>query len=95
VKAVIFDFAGTLPRACTTAGSQACTTATSRSTNITLEADELDRLGAVARARPLILSAWSVCTGRTTPTEAMTAASETKALTDLIATRIRTALTGR
>lgn len=51
--------------------------------------------GAVARARPLILRAWSVCMGRTTPTEAMTAASETKALTEMIATRVRAAVTGR
>ena len=63
--------------------------------HVTLEAEELDRLGAVARARPLILSAWSVCMGRTTPTAAMTAATETKALTEMIATRIRAAVTGR
>jgi Ser/Thr protein kinase RdoA (MazF antagonist) len=63
--------------------------------HVTLEAEELDRLGAVARTRPLILSAWSVCTGRTTPTEAMTAASQTKALTEMIGTRVRAALTGR
>jgi Ser/Thr protein kinase RdoA (MazF antagonist) len=63
--------------------------------HVTLEAEELDRLGAVARARPLILRAWSVCMGQTTPTEAMTAASETKALTEMVATRIRVAVTGR
>ena len=63
--------------------------------HVTLEAEELDRLAAVARARPLILSAWSVCIGRTTPTEAMTAASETKALTEMIAIRVRAAVTGR
>jgi Ser/Thr protein kinase RdoA (MazF antagonist) len=57
--------------------------------HVALEPEELDRLGAVARARPLILSAWSVCMGRTTPTEAMTAASDTKALTEMIATRLR------
>jgi hypothetical protein len=33
--------------------------------------------------------------GQTTPTEAMTAASETKALTEMVATRIRVAVTGR
>jgi hypothetical protein len=33
--------------------------------------------------------------GRTTPTEAMAAASETKALTEMIATRIRAAAKGR
>jgi Ser/Thr protein kinase RdoA (MazF antagonist) len=63
--------------------------------HVTLEAEELDRLGTVAQTRPLILRAWSVCMGRTTPTEAMTAASETKALTEIIATRARAAVTGR
>jgi len=63
--------------------------------HVTLEAAELDRLAAVAQARPLILRAWSVCMGHTTPTQALTAASETKALTEVIATRIRAAVTGR
>jgi Ser/Thr protein kinase RdoA (MazF antagonist) len=62
---------------------------------VTLEAEELDRLAAVARARPLILRAWAVCTGRLTPTQAMTAAAETKALTEMIATRVRAAADGR
>jgi hypothetical protein len=63
--------------------------------HVTLETEELDRLGAVARARPLILSAWSVCMGRATPTEAMTAAAEAKTLTEMIAARVRAAVTGR
>jgi RNA polymerase sigma factor (sigma-70 family) len=63
--------------------------------HVTLETEELDRLAAVARARPLILRAWSVGTGRMTPTQAMTATAETNALTELIATRVRTAVTGR
>jgi Ser/Thr protein kinase RdoA (MazF antagonist) len=63
--------------------------------HVSLEAEELDRLGAVARSRPLVLRAWSVCMGQTTPTQAMTAASETKALTEMIATRVRAAVTGR
>jgi hypothetical protein len=63
--------------------------------HVTLEAEELDRLGAAARARPLILRAWSVCRGQTTPTGAMTAASKTNALTEMIATRVRAAMTGR
>jgi Ser/Thr protein kinase RdoA (MazF antagonist) len=62
--------------------------------HVTLEADELDRLGAVAQARPLVLRAWSVCMGHTSPTEAMTAAAQTKALTEMIATRIRAAVAG-
>jgi Ser/Thr protein kinase RdoA (MazF antagonist) len=63
--------------------------------HVTLEADELDRLGAVARARPLVLRAWSVCTGHLSPTDAMTAAAEEKALAEMIATRVRAALTGQ
>jgi Ser/Thr protein kinase RdoA (MazF antagonist) len=63
--------------------------------HITLKADELDRLGTVAWTRRLILRAWSVCMGQTTPTQAMTAASQTKALTEIIATRARAAVTGR
>lgn len=59
--------------------------------HVTLEAEELDRLAAVARARPLILRAWSVCMGQTTPREAMTAESETKALTEMLAIRVRAA----
>jgi hypothetical protein len=58
---------------------------------ITLEAEELGRLGAVARARPLILNAWSVCTGQMTPTQAVTAAAKTKELTGQLATRVRAA----
>jgi Ser/Thr protein kinase RdoA (MazF antagonist) len=60
--------------------------------HVTLEAEELDRLAAVAQARPLILRAWSVCMGRVTPTQAMTATAETKDLTEMIATRIRAAV---
>jgi Ser/Thr protein kinase RdoA (MazF antagonist) len=63
--------------------------------HVTLEAEELDRLQAVARARPLVLRAWSVCMGQTTPTDAMAAASKTKALTEMIATRVRAAVNAR
>jgi len=63
--------------------------------HVTLEPEELDRLAAVARSRPLILRAWSVCMGRTTPTQAMAATEETKALTETIATRVRASVTGR
>jgi Ser/Thr protein kinase RdoA (MazF antagonist) len=63
--------------------------------HVTLEAAELDRLAAVAQARPLTLRAWSVCMGHTTPTQALTAASQTKALTEMIATRVRAAMTDR
>jgi Ser/Thr protein kinase RdoA (MazF antagonist) len=57
--------------------------------HVTLEPDELDRLAAVARARPLVLRAWSVCMGQLTPTKAMAAAEEDKALAETIATRAR------
>jgi Ser/Thr protein kinase RdoA (MazF antagonist) len=63
--------------------------------HVALEAEELDRLAAVARARPLVLSAWAVCMGRTSPTQAMTAASQTRTLTELIATRVRASVSGR
>ncbi|HVT70786.1 MAG TPA: phosphotransferase, partial [Trebonia sp.] len=62
--------------------------------HVTLEADELGRLGAVARARPLILNAWSVCTGYMTPTQAVTAAAETKELTGQLANRVRATARG-
>jgi Ser/Thr protein kinase RdoA (MazF antagonist) len=60
--------------------------------HITLTDGELDRLAAITLARPLILSAWSVCTGRKTPTEAVTEAAETRALAEAVAARARTAL---
>ena len=58
----------------------------------TLTGEELDRLAGIIRARPLVLTAWAVCTGRTTPTEAMAAAAETRALADALASRARKAL---
>jgi Ser/Thr protein kinase RdoA (MazF antagonist) len=61
--------------------------------HVTLAEEELGRLAEVARARPLVLSAWSVCTGRTTPTAAMTAAAETRTLTQVMAAKIRDNLT--
>ena len=63
--------------------------------HVTLEAEELDRLATVAQARPLVLSAWAVGTGRTTPTAAMTAAAETKSLAEAIAAKVRETLAGR
>lgn len=60
--------------------------------HVTLEAEELRRLAAVAQARPLILRCWSVCMGHLTPTQAMTATEKTKALTETVATKIRAAL---
>jgi Ser/Thr protein kinase RdoA (MazF antagonist) len=55
--------------------------------HVTLEDEEISRLAAVARARPLVLAAWAVCAGRTTPTEAMAKAAEVRALTTSLAER--------
>jgi Ser/Thr protein kinase RdoA (MazF antagonist) len=60
--------------------------------HVTLEEEELGRLAAIAQARPLVLSVWSVCTGRATPTEALAHADEAKTLAESIATRARAAL---
>ena len=60
--------------------------------HVTLTGEELDRLAAVARVRPLVLSAWSVCTGRTAPAEAVAHAAEAKALAAAVAARARAAL---
>jgi Ser/Thr protein kinase RdoA (MazF antagonist) len=62
--------------------------------HVTLEPQELDRLAAIARVRPLVLSVWSVCTGRITPTQALADAAEVAALTEAIAARARAALAG-
>ena len=53
--------------------------------HVTLEDEELARLAAIAQARPLVLSVWSVCTGRATPTEALAHAAEAKTLAEAIA----------
>jgi Ser/Thr protein kinase RdoA (MazF antagonist) len=53
--------------------------------HVTLTGEELGRLAGIARARPLILSAWSVCTGRTTPSKAMADAAEARLLAEAIA----------
>ncbi len=55
------------------------------------EPDELDRLAAVLRARPLIFVVWAVCTGRSTPTEAVAGLGELNGLTEAIADRARAA----
>jgi Ser/Thr protein kinase RdoA (MazF antagonist) len=60
--------------------------------HVALEGEELSRLGAVMRARPLVLSAWAVCTGRTSPSEAMAALAGTKALTEAIRHRAQEVL---
>jgi Ser/Thr protein kinase RdoA (MazF antagonist) len=60
--------------------------------HVTLAGEELDRLEGIARARPLVLSAWSVCTGRTTPTAAVAHAAEAKTLAEAVAARARAAL---
>jgi Ser/Thr protein kinase RdoA (MazF antagonist) len=60
--------------------------------HVTLTSEELDRLPAIARARPLVLTAWAVCTGRMTPSAALARTAETRALTESIGARIRAAL---
>ncbi len=62
--------------------------------HVTLTGEELDRLPGIIRARPLILAAWAVCTGRRTPAEALAAAAETKSLAEALAARARQALAG-
>jgi Ser/Thr protein kinase RdoA (MazF antagonist) len=60
--------------------------------HVTLEDEEIARLAALAQARPLVLSVWSVCTGRSTPTEALAHTAEAKTLAEAIADRARAAL---
>jgi Ser/Thr protein kinase RdoA (MazF antagonist) len=62
--------------------------------HVRLEDEELTRLAAVTCARPLVLSAWSVCTGRITPTEAVAQAAEVKTLAELIGKRVGAVLAG-
>jgi Ser/Thr protein kinase RdoA (MazF antagonist) len=62
--------------------------------HVTLTGEELDRLPAIARARPLVLSAWAVCTGRMTPSAALARAADVKTLTESIASAARAALAG-
>jgi Ser/Thr protein kinase RdoA (MazF antagonist) len=60
--------------------------------HVELTEQELGRLAAVARARPLVLSAWSVSTGRMTPTEAMAHVEEVTTLAQAVADRARAVL---
>jgi len=62
--------------------------------HVTPTGEELDRLAAIARARPLVLTAWAVCTGRMTPSAALARSAETRALTESIAARARVVLGG-
>jgi Ser/Thr protein kinase RdoA (MazF antagonist) len=60
--------------------------------HVTLTEEELGRLAAIARARPLVLDVWSVGTGRITPTQALAHAAEVRTLTEAVAGRARAAL---
>jgi Ser/Thr protein kinase RdoA (MazF antagonist) len=62
--------------------------------HVRLSPEELDRLPAIIVARPLILSAWSVCTGRSTPSGALAQAAELRPLAEAIAARARAAYPG-
>jgi Ser/Thr protein kinase RdoA (MazF antagonist) len=59
--------------------------------HVRLSPGELDRLAGIIVARPLILSAWSVCTGRSTPAEAVAHAAGLRPLAEAIAARARAA----
>jgi Ser/Thr protein kinase RdoA (MazF antagonist) len=60
--------------------------------HVNLTDAELDRLAAIMLARPLVLTTWSVCTGRITPSQALTQLAELRPLTETIAARVRAAL---
>jgi hypothetical protein len=60
--------------------------------HVTPDEAELSRLAGIMVARPLVLTAWSVCTGRTTPSAALTALAELKTLAAAITDRARAAL---
>jgi Ser/Thr protein kinase RdoA (MazF antagonist) len=62
--------------------------------HVRLTPEELDRLAGIIAARPLILSAWSVCVGRSTPAEALAHAAERRPLAEAIAARARAAYPG-
>jgi Ser/Thr protein kinase RdoA (MazF antagonist) len=60
--------------------------------HVTLSAEEVGRLAAIARARPLVLGVWSVGTGRISPTKALADAAQVRGLTEAIGDRVRAAL---
>jgi hypothetical protein len=49
-------------------------------------------ISVIRRLSDGVLSAWSVCTGRTTPAEAVAHAAEAKTLAEAVAARARAAL---
>jgi Ser/Thr protein kinase RdoA (MazF antagonist) len=59
--------------------------------HVRLEPEELDRLAAVMRARPLVFTVWAVCTGRSTAADAVAGLAELHSLTAAIADRARAA----
>jgi Ser/Thr protein kinase RdoA (MazF antagonist) len=60
--------------------------------HVELTIAELGRLAALIAARPLIFTAWAVCTGRTTPAEGLASIAELKTQAEAIAARARAAL---
>jgi len=62
--------------------------------HVTLTPEELDRLPGLIQSRPFILTAWSVCVGRLSPSVAMASATELAEQAESIAARARAALSG-
>ena len=60
---------------------------------VDLEADELSRLAAVARARPVIFASWAFCMGRTKVGDAARQAAGARDLAEAVAARARRAFT--
>jgi Ser/Thr protein kinase RdoA (MazF antagonist) len=59
--------------------------------HVTLDDVELSRLDAVMLARPVVLTAWAVGIGRTSPTDALAQVAEARALAETISERARSA----
>jgi Ser/Thr protein kinase RdoA (MazF antagonist) len=59
--------------------------------HVDLEPDELDRLPALARARPLTLAVWSLCQGRQTVADTVAQVADVTELAEAVGARARTA----
>jgi len=63
--------------------------------HVMLTGEELDRLAAIARARPLVLAAWAVSVGRLAPSVAVARSAQLRELTDSVAATALAALAGQ
>jgi Ser/Thr protein kinase RdoA (MazF antagonist) len=61
--------------------------------HVTLEPEELTRLSAVARARPVIFATWAFCMGRRSATDAAREMAASAELAEAVGARARVALT--